>query len=575
MPDIINTGVDAHYVPGRVIDSSLFGHRYVGFRGFDRFEGQVSELHNGLIGWPGGYLAEDRTDLFGLEYADTGLAAPGSTFASINQVMEFAVENGHGLAVTLPTMLWHDDLDGLRAQTRLFMENLLGGTYGAVPDHFVIELGSEYYGHAAHIGMTADEMAPLYGEIVTVMIEEITAVRDDPARNLQDVDVLIGVQGGRDEEAVRIYDSMSTDALSHVDYVLMSRLPTNVSGVDWGMPTYEHVIDEWSAVVEAARGAPPEILLISFNVASPTRSEALQSYITTMADNGQTVTVTSAEMQDRTNTEFEQFWQDRIERFDLGLDHPRVLMELFSEFHAAGMSAGISFGTDQIHPGRLSLTDNAGQDVSFMGMDFLHYLYDSIDGTTMLEVSTQNSAGDAHGVYAFEGGQHTTIFVMGNDTTGDVTLNIEGLSDQYRTAYVDTLTPQVSDDWMDRFGIVDNPNVDETPEAETYAEGVEGTQVPQVDGSNLTVRIEEPGQVIRIVLTHSVEGDAAVSGWVFDPLSGVDLPFLDDAGTDPDTDPDPELDTDPDVPVDAGGSDAGIGAIFLLLLPLLALAGLG
>jgi hypothetical protein len=237
------------------------------------------------------------------------------------------------------------------------------------------------------------------------------------------------------------------------------------------------------------------------------------------------------------------------------------------------MSAGISFGTDQLHPGRLSLTDNTGQDVSFIGMDFLHYLYDSIDGTTMLEVSTQNTARDAHGVYAFEGGEHTTIFVMGNDITGDVTLNIEGLSDQYRTAYVDTLTPQVSDDWMDRFGIVDNPNVDETPEAETYAEGVEGMQVPRVDGSNLTVRIEEPGQVIRIVLTHSAEGDAAVSGWVFDPLSGVDLPFLDDGGTDPETDPD--TDPNPEVDVDAGGSDAGIGAIFLLLLPLLALAGLG
>lgn len=572
MPILVETGADAQVDPARLIDSSLLGHRYTGFRSFNQFQDQVTELSNGLIGWPGGYLAEDRDDIFGLEYAETGLANPVTSFRPIDDILAFAVENGHGLAVTLPTMHWYEDLDGLRVQTRLFMEKLLGGDFGPLPGNFILEIGSEYYGHAPHLGMTADELAPIYGQISSVMIEEIVAARENPEINIEGVDVGIGVQGGRSGEcSCRIAEAMTPETIAEIDYVVLSRLPTNFSGVDWGMPAYTELKAFWDEAIAEAGGEPPDILLASFNVASPTRSEALAAYEATLAEAGSTADVTDQELAERSDTDFEQFWQDRIERFDLGIDQPRVLMEIFAEFHAIGMSAGISFGTDQFHPGRISYTDDTGQPVSFIGMDFLHMLYDSVDGTTMLDVSLENTAADAQNVYAFQGEHHTTLFVMGRAEPADVALEIEGLTTDFTKVYVDTLTPEIPADWMDRYDIPDNPAIDESPEAETYAEGVEGTQVPEIAGSILTVSLTAPGQIVRIVLTHSAEGEEQVSDWVYDPASGLAL--QDDPVDAEEGEDDPTPDDDPIPGPDSDGG--GLGGMLLLLLPVLALMGLG
>lgn len=571
MPTEIRTGADAFAPGATAIDSANFGFRYTGYRDFDRFLDQTSGAQGGLIGWPGGFFAEDRPELYGYDFE--GLANPASPIPPLSEMIASANDQGRSLSVTLPTMEWLDDPEAIRPLVRDFMADLLGGTWGALPETFVIELGAEYYAHLSHGEYSTEEAAPLYGRLASTMIEEIVTALEDPAINLLDADVMIGVQAGRSGDcSCRIIEAMSTDSLAEIDLLVVSRMPAFFSGVDAGMPEVEASLDTWDEAILDAGGASPGVFFTSFNVASPTREEVAADFISVKSDEGIVVTQDDLALETRTNTQFEQFWQNTLGRYALGYDQPRVLAELFSEYSAEGLVAGTAFGVDQLHPGRLSFADLGGTPVSMIGMDFLEMFYAAVDGTRMLDVSLQNSAADPYNVYAFEGQDHTAIFVMGDNHAQPVTLDIEGLSSEFTAVYVDTLTPEVPDDWMARYGIPDNAEIDETAEAETFAEGVRATQTPVVEGNSLTVQLEAPGQVIRIVLAHSAAGEEAVSEWVFDAGSALILNAPDPGDEDgPGEDEDPPPDEEPS----ESGDDGGIGAALLLLLPLLALAGLG
>lgn len=570
MPTVVRTGADA-FVPDAVVyDSTNFGFRYTGFRDFDRFLAQTTGTDTGMIGWPGGYFAEDRPELYGYDFE--GLSNPDSFIPPLSDMIALANAQGAGLSITLPTMAWLDDPEAIRPLVRDFMSDLLDGTWGELPDRFVIELGAEYYAHLSHGEYSTEEAAPLYGRLASVMIEEITAALEDPDVNLLDQDVQIGIQAGRtDDCSCRIIDAMSPEALAEIDLLIVSRMPAFFSGVDSGMADVETTLETWDESILDAGGGTPGLFFTSFNVASPTRTEVADRFIADKLEAGVVLARDDLGLNDRTNAEFEQYWQDTLGRYALGLDQPRVLAELFSEYSALGLEGGTAFGVDQIHPGRLSFVDAEGTPVSFLGMDFLQMLYPSVDGTRMLDVSLENDASDPYDVYAFEGEEHTTIFVMGDNHAQSVTLDIEGLSSNFTSVYVDTLTPEVPEDWMARYGIPDHPDIDESAEAETYAESVRGTQTPVVDGDQMTVQIETPGQILRIVLTHSALGEEEVSDWVFNPSAALVLHADDPDGEPPADDPDPPED---DVTTSLGG-DGGIGAALLLLLPLLALAGMG
>jgi hypothetical protein len=575
----VETGSLAYVANTSVIDTSLFGFRYTGFRDFDRFVEQTDHAHGGLIGWPGGYIAEDRPELFGYDYP--GLVSPAARIPSVEEMITHANQTGQGLSITLPTMYFLDDPESIRPHMRDFMQDLLSGTWGPLPENFIIELGSEYYAHLSHGELSSAEAAPLYGRLATVMIEEITAAEADPSINLVQGVVQIAIQGGRSEDcACSIQDEMTPDALAAIDLVAMSRMPLYFSGVDRGMSDYDQSFGSWSEAIEEAGGMAPSIFMTSFNVASPTRSEAATAYINTMADQGIVITRDALDLDGRSNTAFEQFWQDRLDRIDIGVDQPRVLMELFAEYHQAGMTAGTAFGVDQVHPGRLSHEDAAGQPQSLLGMDFLEMLYESIDGTRMLDISTQNSASTPYGVYGFEGPDHLTLFVMGHDHTGDVHLTMDGLGREYTMVWAESLTATVPQDWQAQYGVPVSAGVDQTPEAFTYADGRHGAVDVRVDDAGIGFDMTAPGQVVRLVLARTPVGEEAVQAWIGPDAAVIDLleDVLIDPAPDPEATPDPDPTPDPDGSPDeeTNADDGGVfGGLLFLLLPLLALAGMG
>jgi hypothetical protein len=184
------TGSDA-YAPGiSPLDPVAFGARYVSYYNVARFLEQTDEMNLGLVVWPGGALAETRTDRFGFEFdglynAETG--KPG-----IAELMELTRSLDTGLAVTLPTARYLGDTAALQDDVQQFMTTLLSGGYGALPRTLIFEVGSEYYMH-----FEGPDPALDYATVADAMILAISQALEDPDVNLIGADIAIAVQSGR------------------------------------------------------------------------------------------------------------------------------------------------------------------------------------------------------------------------------------------------------------------------------------------------------------------------------------------------------------------------------------------
>ena len=147
------TGASAS-VPGiDPITDLSFGARYISYRGINRFLGQTDDYDPGLIVWPGGTLAETRTDRFGFEY--DGLYAPETGKPALSDMIEIANAEGAGLSIVVPTLRYADAPQKLAADLSAFLDDLLTGVHGPLPETVILEIGSEYYAHFGNAGGAA------------------------------------------------------------------------------------------------------------------------------------------------------------------------------------------------------------------------------------------------------------------------------------------------------------------------------------------------------------------------------------------------------------------------------------
>ena len=563
----INTGVDARSEDATEITNADFGVRYSGFRSLDRFEEQIDGLNAGYVSWPGGSLAEADVNGFGFQF--DGLMNPALGRPGLSEMMEFANTHQMDLSVVLPTARYCDDIDQMRADVRDFMQDLLSGHYGPLPENLIFHIGSEHYHHFQ--GLSPDGAAADYGQVASAMVEEISAALDDARLNPTGVDVQLSVQAGRTPaEDADIRESFSEDALSRVDMVMHHRYASRAEGIDFNLRDFDPILDAWRADVEQAGGETPGIHLSEWGVASVTRSEAMTRYIRDMAEQGVTVHRSELDEAGRTNEGFERYWQELLSTRDYGADVPRLYLELFSEYQAEGVGAASIHAVDMMHAGRITHTDASGNPVQFVGADMMEMLYESVGGTTVLDVSEQNSRSDDIWTYAYESESKLVVF-LASDTdqpAGEVSVDIEGLRSGYTAIWTDSLSAEVPDDWMARFGITDNPEVDESNEGQTYAMGVRGDAPFTVSGNTMTFRMEHPGEVVRIIVAHTPEEAASIAEWAGPPdmyLEGAQAP-----DADPDDDPisitDPVAPHVPDGPTGSGSTSypADLPSLFSL-----------
>lgn len=569
----LQTGPAAQTAQALPFDAGHFGYNYTGFRAFDRFLTQLDGSTIGLITWPGGALAEFQTDRFGMEY--DGLWNGANAAGNLPEIFEAASQNGAGVSIVLPTIRYIDRPDALAADVRRFMADLLGGAYGPVPDRLILEIGSEFYSTFVEV----DDGTAIYADIADRMMREIAAAVADPSVNLLGIDPEIAMQGGRtlaEDEVIR--DHLSDEALRSVDMVLHHRFAVMATGVDRSATEIGRILDAWEEDMAAVGEDRPTLFLGTYNVASYARGEALRDYVVEMGNQGIVIDREAVDVDGRTDTAFEAFFQSRLERYDYGPEHPRVMLEMMAEYGAEGLGGAGTYGSDMMHAARLSFTDVDKNPVQFVGQEMIDMMAESIIGTRMLDLSTMNDASDDVWVYGFEDDHKIVLFLSADDMPpGAVSVALpQGVGLQ--SVWADSLTAEIPADWMERFGIPDNPLVDETPESRSFALGVRSAVTTTQTADGVSVLLDQPHQVIRLAFAKDDIGAADIAAWssgeehelspqaYHDYIAGLVLSsdaVAEFALDDP-------LDDEP-APIDddgsGGGGFAGLG--LLLLLPLL------
>lgn len=506
----INTGMDAQVAGVKPVDGADLGVRFSSFRALDRFDAQTDGINFGLISWPGGSLAEASPDRFGLHHP--GLYNPAFGQADLTDMMDFARAHDAGLAIVLPTARYAGNEPLMREEVGNFMADLLSGSYGPLPKQLVFHIGSEHYLHFNSFGAGA---AGEYGKVAAAMVEEITGWLSDPLVNQNGIDIDLAVQAGRtlaDDTAIR--DAFDGDLLAEVDMVLHHRYPGNAEGVDFTLKQFSPIFDAWKADVVAAGGDLPELNLGEWNVASVTRDEALTKYIRDMKAEGLTVKRGDIDLVGRSDTDFENYWQDLLATRDYGIEAPRLYLELFSEYQAEGMGAGSLHAWDMMHAGRASYMDATGPPLRFIGAEMFDMMAESVEGLTVMDISTRNSRfSDDLWTYGYENDDRLVLFLSADEdaSIGEVTLAVEGLDRGYAAIWVESLTAKVPEDWMTRFGIPDNPEVDESHEANTYALGHREDLAFRLNADKLTFAVNRPGEVVRVIVARTPEEAQAVA----------------------------------------------------------------
>lgn len=589
---MLQTGGASTVDGSAVFGAEMFGYNYTGFRPVDNFLEQLGDNQVGLITWPGGMLSENRPDRYGLNF--DGLFNPALDRPGLAEMFAIAHDTGAALSVVLPTARYLGQDEALRADIRHFMGDLLGGAYGPPPAHLIFEIGSEFY--MAFPG--GPEEPSQYGHIANIYMEELTGALNDPAVNLIGADPDIAVQAGRslaEDDLIRA--ELTDESLVEVDQIIHHRFSFNATGVDRTADEMHSVMDAWQTHATELGGTGPDLFLSGYGVGSYTRVDAMNEYLAADHAAGGTLTAADLDEAGRSNTEFETFWQHELTQRDYGAEHPRLILEMLAEYGGEGMTAAGSYGTDIVHPGRFTLTDSRGVSQEFVGQDLMDMMAESVQGTKLLDFSLGNDRTDEIWSYGFENDDKLVIFLSADDTPPEgVTVNFAGLGTTYRQVAAESLTSQVPEDWMTRWGVADNPNVDEAPEGQTYAIGVQTALTPDLGADGVSVRFSAPNEVIRLSFAKTDAGAAEIAGYSDGPL--IDLAQLDagaadlavdggvDAGAEslpmvfmdentPADAMDASADADADAAAAADGGGGGGGGIMLALLPLLMLLGGG
>ena len=515
----VATGSGAYANPGEALSDALFGARYISYNGIARFEAQVEDTNLGLIVWPGGTLAETRPDRYGFDF--DGLQNPANNKPNLPEMMAIAVEKGAKLSVILPTVRYVGDPDSAASDVSAFMTDLLSGAYGPLPEELIFEIGSEYYAHLSD-GVTS--AAKQYAEVADAMITEIASALTTPASNPSGLDVTIAVQSGKTlADDIDIRAELGAFAIDNVDMLIHHRFAYQPQGIDPRIAEYQAVLDAW----QAETGEEPELFVSAHNTVTVTRNGLLDDYIAWEATLGNSVDPSTVDLAGRTTTRFEDFWQDELDQIAYGQEHAAYILESFASYAELGADAASLYGIDLEHPGRVSWRES-GTDHRFIGADMLDMLYESLDGTHVLTSDGDYDTQAPATTYGFENEDKLVIFVAaGEIAPGEVALSLTGLGSTYSQVWAERLTASIDPDWMTTFGVADNPAVDESPEAETYAYGLRTALTPALEGGEVTFTLGSPHEVVRLAFAKTADGAAEIAGWSdgrATDLSGEALP---------------------------------------------------
>lgn len=503
------------HTTGETITNDLFGGVFVGYRGIERFEGFLDTANSGMVRWPGGHAAES-TSWYGLEFHD--LVAPDSNKAGLTEVLAFADENDLDLAIVVPTLDFNGDLAGAHNAVYDFLERLLSGDIGELPERVTLELGNEYYAISAFSGNPA-----AYGEVANAMLEGVAEFIADHPDLAAATDISTAVQFGRnanDDAAIR--ETLSNTAFDTLDTLIYHRYSWTMDGADTFVEHYNAAFQNW---VDDGASPDTDIFVSEWNIASFSRVEALRNFESLSEQLlGRDIDTSRIDLNARNDTAFEQFWQTGklhaddgsvvetqwgLENRDYGLAQASGMLEVFSALLATGADTASLYGIDTGHAARVSFADH-----QFVPAAMFQMMSETLPGTSMIETGIENARDGDVNVHAFEGEGRLVIYVSADDfangqTNLDAVLDLRDFDIDIQNVTARRLTSEPDPDWMETFDIPDVAGVDETPEARLYEQGVVSNLELSATNGQIDLEFSSPYEVIELVIQTSESTDLA------------------------------------------------------------------
>ena len=530
----VASGADHIMKTSAEIGDLHFGSRYNGFFRFEDYADASEYMGARTIVWPGGHLAETREDRYGPEFddffdPDTALGKPGLT-----EMLAYANAQDANFAMIFPTVRYTGRVDELREDISTFLDNLANEAFGEFTKNMILEAGNEYYAY-----YEGDAGAAEYGERANIIAEEMAQARERHAGNTELAKLKLSVQMGKanqnDDDAI-IRDAFSQDGLSAIDMLTAHRFTPNAAQNDGHLDHISEAEQAWSDAITDAGGTVPDLFFSAWNAITETRQDARDSYVSEYREQfGAEIMKTDIDLDARTHDGFEHYWQTSelvgpggtvIETGNAaakatGQWQATHMLDLFSKYAGAGFDGAAAHGANVKHPTGHSYPGADGQTYMFTGSGVLKLMYESLEGTRVLDLGSapieHKATGQDVNLYGFENADKLVLFVGAEDFEGDtleVALNFKDLGiSSTKGIWQTNLESEVPDNWMELFGVPDNPNVDESPEAASYAVARISDHEPVVTTDEIRLAFDQDFELARLVIAKTDAGAEEIGSW--------------------------------------------------------------
>lgn len=498
-----------------VVEKGLFGSIYSGYPQDKHFLSVLDKLGSYISRWPGGTLAETRSDVYDIgadEIFDaTNLFSynPGRTRLSLAEAFQYS-ENQH-LSVVVPTYRYLQDLETAEADLSTFISNIDqdSSLFGTT---IRLEIGNEFYSFG-------DFEAGSYGSLANHLVSVISGFSPT------NIDLEVVVQMGRTvSENAQIVEQFVPESLVRIDALSFHALPINLTNLYQSKPDgiaterFASVglnIEAWRTAVMAAGGDRPDLFMSAWTVGSA---------------------ATSA---DEVDLEFQ----------DIGARGGTTTLALLGEAARVGVDEASAWGVGVTNLNSLGYIKNEVVQLTHSGMVFKE-LQNSVVGLEFSELSSEfkwDQAFIQSGVQFYTGnGRMVMYFANGDEPVSSTQyildkavafdLSTASVVEALRieTEYEDGHTPvgSVDDRLFERPIVVDliatgqAPNLDSPYISFVHAEHFQITEV--------TVSWRHYGSAVNDVIDGTIyddDFDGQAGDDVLDGLAGHDTLFG-DAGQD-------------------------------------------
>jgi hypothetical protein len=395
-----------------IISDLMFGAVQTGFQHFSGFRASMDHLGLSHVRWPGGTLAEQRPEVYGLtvpglfDATDLYATDPDRVRPDLQVMLQYAIGRDVPLTIIIPTARYAEDHEKGASDLQAFLAALLSGAYGELPGRLILQIGNEYAFQSEFAGDPS-----LYGELANRFvstIEDALHSADLPSTQYIQIAVQMGVSHS-DDNAIR--REFSERSLLAVDLLTFNHLPISLANLhrvassgdaeDLGQSRFQLAAEYYQNWTDAVRllssAAPaPDLYLSAWTVGSP----ALSTSDVALAFN------------------------------DYGLRAASTGLDLIYNYSRIGVDIAAVWGVDVMNLSRLTFASSGQLSVSPLG-ELVGMMAANVVGTVAMSGSEGYSRTDLGNVYAFRGPEKLVLYATVNDipeSGKQLTIDLDGVA---------------------------------------------------------------------------------------------------------------------------------------------------